>query len=452
MVKLTLIFALSVTALANAVGQDTDSDLDPAQKIYGISNFWKEVSYNFAYFDQVPELDWDKAFEEYIPKVLETKSTFEYYRVLQRFCALLKDGHTGVSIPRAMRDRYWDRPQVILADLQRKPIVTNVAKNLSDKLPIGSEIREIDGRPFAAYMKEEILPYISSSTEHILWNDGIVRLLDGPIRSEVTVTALTPDGRTNSVTLTRASRGSNEPWLKDQPDRRLSEFRWIQGDIAYVAFNSFDDKKIVDEFRTMLPELYKAKGVVIDLRKNGGGSTWNGTAILDYFTKMPLSGSAWRTREHRASNKAWGKSDAERGDTTTLNYRYFKGEVWYRSFHDTLYPSQLAKIIVPTVVLIGYTTASAAEDFLIYADKVSHFTKVGQPTFGSTGQPLFFGLPGGGSARICTKRDTYPDGRDFVGVGVQPDVRVEATVEDFIQNRDRVLEKGIEVLKKKIAP
>jgi hypothetical protein len=78
MVKLTLIFALSVTALANAVGQDTDSDLDPAQKIYGISNFWKEVSYNFAYFDQVPELDWDKAFEEYIPKVLETKSTFEY--------------------------------------------------------------------------------------------------------------------------------------------------------------------------------------------------------------------------------------------------------------------------------------------------------------------------------------------------------------------------------------
>ena len=99
-------------------------------------------------------------------------------------------------------------------------------------------------------------------------------------------------------------------------------------------------------------------------------------------------------------------------------------------------------------MLIGYLTGSAAEDFLIYADKVPHFTKVGQPTYGSTGQPLFFDLPGGGSARVCTKRDTYPDGRDFVGVGVQPDVKAENTVEDFIAGRDRMLEIGIEVLKK----
>jgi len=76
------------------------------------------------------------------------------------------------------------------------------------------------------------------------------------------------------------------------------------------------------------------------------------------------------------------------------------------------------KITVPTVVLIGYPTASAAEDFLIYADKVPHFTKVGQPTYGSTGQPLFFDLPAGFRADLHKTRHV-PDGRDFVGVGVQ---------------------------------
>ena len=40
-------------------------------------------------------------------------------------------------------------------------------------------------------------------------------------------------------------------------------------------------------------------------------------------------------------------------------------------------------------------------------------------------------LPGGGRANICSKRDTYPDGRDFVGVGIAPDIVVEPTVENW---------------------
>ena len=62
---------------------DTLSDVE---KLYGLSLFWKEASYNFAFFDQVPDLDWDKTYREYIPKVLATESTAEYYKVLQRFC------------------------------------------------------------------------------------------------------------------------------------------------------------------------------------------------------------------------------------------------------------------------------------------------------------------------------------------------------------------------------
>jgi C-terminal processing protease CtpA/Prc len=63
---------------------------------------------------------------------------------------------------------------------------------------------------------------------------------------------------------------------------------------------------------------------------------------------------------------------------------------------------------------------------------------------------LSFKLPGGGSARICTKKDTYPDGREFVGYGVKPDIEVKRTVEDYIRKRDAQLEKAIEVVKSKM--
>ena len=76
---------------------------------------------------------------------------------------------------------------------------------------------------------------------------------------------------------------------------------------------------------------------------------------------------------------------------------------------------------------------------------------MGERTFGSTGQPLFIDLPAGGKGRICTKRDTYPDGRDFVGYGIAPDVMIEPSVEDFLARGDVVLEKGIEVLLEKLS-
>ena len=114
-------------------------------------------------------------------------------------------------------------------------------------------------------------------------------------------------------------------------------------------------------------------------------------------------------------------------------------------------PPSSNRLLIPTAVLTGWRTASAAEDFLIYLDGQAHITKVGGPTYGSTGQPLMFELPGGIGARICTKRDTYPDGRDFVGPGVLPDVRVDETVEDVASGADVVLERAQAVLAERLS-
>ncbi len=77
--------------------QEEAKELSVSEKLYGLSLFWSEVSYNFAFFDQVPDLNWDSAYLEFIPRVIASESTYEYYRELQRFCALLKDGHTNIQ-------------------------------------------------------------------------------------------------------------------------------------------------------------------------------------------------------------------------------------------------------------------------------------------------------------------------------------------------------------------
>jgi C-terminal processing protease CtpA/Prc len=92
---------------------------------------------------------------------------------------------------------------------------------------------------------------------------------------------------------------------------------------------------------------------------------------------------------------------------------------------------------------MSHRTASAAEDFLVMCDQLDHIKLVGEPSNGSTGQPLQFELPGGGWGRVCAKRDTYPDGRDFVGIGVQPDILVEPSLQDVLADNDIVLQHAV---------
>lgn len=98
-------------------------------------------------------------------------------------------------------------------------------------------------------------------------------------------------------------------------------------------------------------------------------------------------------------------------------------------------------------VLIDAGTRSAAEGFVVFMDQIPGVTLVGRPSNGSTGQPLIVSLPGGGFALIVSKRNTYPDGTEFVGVGIQPDIVVETTIDDVRAGRDPVLERARAVLR-----
>lgn len=437
-----------ISAQAIQKNDSPEITLSDADKIFGLSQIWQEAKYSFVFFDQVPRLDWDKAYKEYISKVLATNTTLEYYLELSRFCALLKDGHTDVMLPAALRDKL-DQPAIYVEDIQHRAIIHAVDTSLEAEIPLGSEILKVDGIEIMEYLKCEVFPLICSSTEHILWDNGIrgdenkgYGLLVGRAGSPIRITVKTTAGDIQEINLIRDRKSRKIKWVSSYKKRELLEWKWIEDGIAYVALNSFGDMKIVEEFEKIIPKLQTAKGMIIDLRYNGGGSDNIVSAILNHLTDKPYQGFKWKTREHRGAYKAWGKYYPDNEEVGP----YYKGDAWYEEPVKEIKPTDVEKILVPLVILTSHNTGSAAEDLLIFMDKMDHVSLVGQRTHGSTGQPIEFNLPGGGAARVCSLRCTYPDGREFVGYGVQPDVLIEPTVESFRRDVDLVLLKGLEVI------
>jgi C-terminal processing protease CtpA/Prc len=54
-----------------------------------------------------------------------------------------------------------------------------------------------------------------------------------------------------------------------------------------------------------------------------------------------------------------------------------------------------------------------------------------------------YALPGGGLGFVCSKRDYMPGGEEFIGIGIQPDVKVDYTLSGIREGRDEVLEAAI---------
>ena len=73
-----LFTVLLVLNIYSSYAQQPDTVITDAQKIYGLSRFWQEANYNYAYFSNVPNLNWDSAYQSFVPQVLATKSVYEY--------------------------------------------------------------------------------------------------------------------------------------------------------------------------------------------------------------------------------------------------------------------------------------------------------------------------------------------------------------------------------------
>lgn len=449
-----------------AKAQDWNKDITPQQKIYTLSKIWKDVTENFAFFSNVPNLNWDSLYQAYIPKALETKTKYDYYRLLERFICSLKDGHTRLYHFRELFPHYkrltfnGGTIKILPAVFNKRIFITRVGtKETTGIFPLGTEILEVNDQPVQQYLVENVFPYIAASTEHVLWDMGAEELfrglIDVPEVPTWKVKFRKPGGEVFTKEL-QLSDGPDNIWYPAYPEFKDLELKWLDNKIAQVSINTFMRDTVITLFRALLPELKSAKAIIIDLRQNGGGNTNIGAAILSYFTNADtLYGSRSKNRINNSYYKATGfflRNKKELDEQERLMLCHYKNDSWVEGglmkYRNNTDPQD--RLHVPVVVLTSHKTASAAEDFLIMLDGLKgRATTMGQRTNGSTGQPLFATISTGGSYQVCSKKDTYPDGRPFVGVGIIPAIELEPSVEDILSGKDSILAKAIAWLSKK---
>lgn len=416
-------FLILFFTLNSSFGQNTKSEITNDKKIFGLSKVWSEVKYNFANFDLV-DIDWDKTYQEYIPKVLATKSTFDYYQELAKMMASLKDGHSNVYYSSSD----YGRPPLRTKLIENKVLFTNIYNDtlISKNIAIGDEILEINNLNPIEYGKKFIMPYESASTTQDLDNRTFhYAFFYGKIDEPIVLKIKKKDKSIFTTTISRK--------LKSNYKRESYELKITKDNIAHLIINDFENKNYRKIFDSLYVNIIKAKSLIIDIRNNGGGSSNHGYYVLSHLIDKKVLTSKTKTKQYVALSKAYGNSD------TFIEYA-----------PGTIEPIQnKEKYAKPVVVLTSVKTFSAAEDFLVAFDNSKRGLKIGQKTGGSTGQPISFDLPEGGKMRVCTKRDMYPDGKEFIGIGITPDIEITETIESIQNGRDIVLEKAITILNKK---
>ncbi len=427
--ELSAWLALDRVAAAESLDTPYAEDLPVSEKIAGVSRIWAMAREYFVHFDARPELDWDQAYLEAIEKVLATDSTVDYYRELMRFVARLGDSHSNVYPPEELSEHFYARPPIRTQWVEGRVIVTGVfsARLREVGIRIGTAIEEIDGLPVDEYVRERVAPFESASTKQDLrvrkYGYG---LLAGPSTRSLTLSLRQRDGSSQTIEVERSGYTD-----VDRPES--FQRRQLDGGIEYLSLDSFADGRALEVFDAAWPAIQQASGLILDLRNNGGGSSWPGYRILAHLIDEPVVPAASWTRR----NDSFRQAASARVQFHPLPVRPIE-------------PIAEDSYAGPVVLLTGPRTFSAAEDMAMAFAVSQRGVIIGETTAGSTGQPLMFHLPGGGMARICAKRDTWPDGSPLVGVGVTPDIEVAPSVSDIKAGRDPVMEAAMNWIREQL--
>jgi len=232
---------------------------------------------------------------------------------------------------------------------------------------------------------------------------------------------LGPAGST--VVLTVAREGESDPLeftiVRDKIVIQSVTGELLDNDIGYVQIVTFGDKT-TSELRAVLKDLMAQdpKGLIIDLRNNGGGYLQTSVEVASEFI----------------------------GDGAILYEQYGNGE---RTTYNALKNGQATEI--PLVVLINEGTASASE---IVAGAIQDYGRgklVGMTSFGKGSVQNWVPLSNNeGAVRVTIAKWLTPNERTIHGEGLTPDVKVEITDEDRQAEVDPQLDKAIELLRQEV--
>lgn len=198
----------------------------------------------------------------------------------------------------------------------------------------------------------------------------------------------------------------------------------LEDNIGYIQVDSFDSG-VADRAEEQLNELKEkgAKGIILDLRSNGGGIVDEATGIADLFLN--------------------------KGETVLITKGKSENEDETKAKKDPIIKD------IPLVVLVNQGSASASEILAGALKDKYGATIVGMNTYGKGVIQTLYSLSNGGGLKITTEEYYTPNHNKINKVGIKPDVEIELTKDsdgnyETEMNKDAQLLKAEEIIKEKI--
>jgi len=214
------------------------------------------------------------------------------------------------------------------------------------------------------------------------------------------------------------------------------EFGMLGPDVGYLRIRSFNRYSKDGAFETGLAALEAAldtslanakswRGLVIDVRLNGGGADPYGIAIARRFTATPYTAYVKQARSDPA--------DATR---------------WTAEQPSIVQPTTRPSFLGPIVELTGIQSVSAAETFTqALMNRKPKVIRVGETTQGVFSDVLGRSLPNGWQFGLANER-FVTNGKSYDNVGIAPDIAVESfTPAARATGRDAGILKALSVIK-----
>jgi len=371
--------------------------------------------------------DWDSALAGALRLAALPQSDVLCYRRLRRLAALLDDGQADVEAPSSIRSRVA-RPPLRIVGVERRPFILDYAAN--DEMRVArperlAEILAVQGIPAEDWIRDSIVPEVGAATEAARWERAIAGMLDGERGTALHLLLRLPGGAQRGISVTRSISWTDR-WPMAEPPLAVDT---LPDEVMVARLTSFADADVAQAFDRFFPTFTAVHGLIIDLRDARGGKRDVAYQILARLASHPFRAAIRRTRQYRPGLRALEPPDS--------------AVTWYTFPADTVAVRTDRPVFGGSVaVLISARTMGAAEDFVAAFRGMGRGVIIGETSAGSPGDVMSVPLLKNWSLELSAQRDAFPDGTDFTGTGVAPDVAIGQTVADFLAGRDAALEQA----------
>jgi len=372
---------------------------------------WRAIFDNY-YDKNFRGVDWRQQREVFRPQAESAANNADFYRVLRQMLGKLGDAHTRIYSPEDGFDRY--RPSgltvgLIVRPIEAQPVVTWVEPN-SEAAKFGIRsgfiVSEVDGEPVEKVVRRLRVDIGESSTSTALELQSFDRIFYGPRDTAVAVTFVDDEGQRKSVSLVRRYT---------EFQRRVTA-RQLPYKMGYIELTGFGPE-IEHDFDLAMQQMQGTRGLILDLRNNGGGFVTTVAQVASYFFAEETDLGEFITR--------YGRSTRRRTQRLRNAYRE------------------------PLIVLVSSRSASGSEIFAAAMQERKRALIVGTnpSTCGCLlGVSRTLKLSDGGKLNISDTDYRTASGRRIEGLGVKPDLQIDVRVTDLIAGRDRALEEAVDGL------